>query len=96
MFSIACCVNLTRLPLAEGLAFVIVMAALFGSRPLVIVSPVSDARCDGQHGKGRFACDGHHEMVDSGGLGRRCKQRASNGAMTAARTSQVFLRARLR
>src|SRR5262249_42720210 len=26
------------------------------------------------------------------GSGRRCKQRASNGAMTAARNSQIFLR----
>src|SRR5215472_799984 len=35
MFLIACCVNLTRLPLAEGLAFGIVMAAP-SNRPVVV------------------------------------------------------------
>src|SRR5262249_36022732 len=38
IFSIACGVNLTRLPLTAELAFVIVMAAPFGSRPVVIAN----------------------------------------------------------
>src|SRR5262249_60383101 len=37
IFSIACGVNLTRLPLTDEMAFVIVMAAPFGSRPVVVV-----------------------------------------------------------
>src|SRR5262249_4732317 len=38
IFSIACGVNLTRLPLTAELAFVIVMAAPFGSRPVVFAN----------------------------------------------------------
>ena len=38
IFSIACGVNLTRLPLTAELAFVIVMAAPFGSRPVVVAN----------------------------------------------------------
>src|SRR5262249_20395536 len=69
-------VNFTRLPLTVGLAFVIVMAAPYGSRPVVIVyifyvlGPVSGARCDG-----------HHEMVEfraRGATGRR-QQREFTG-----------------
>src|SRR6516165_2544939 len=37
IFSIACGVNLARLPLTDEMAFVIVMAAPFGSRPVVVV-----------------------------------------------------------
>src|SRR6516225_5373958 len=54
-------VNFTRLPLTDGLAFVIVMPAPYGSRPVVIVyifyvlGLVLGARCDG-----------HHEMVELG------------------------------
>src|SRR5262245_46308172 len=38
IFSIACGVNLTRLPLTAELAHVIVMAAPFGSRPVVVAN----------------------------------------------------------
>ena len=38
IFSIACGVNLARLPLTAELAFVIVMAAPFGSRPVVVAN----------------------------------------------------------
>src|SRR5215471_3011692 len=41
IFSITCGVNLTRLPLADELAFVIVMAAPFGSRPVVVANRYS-------------------------------------------------------
>src|SRR6516165_1965705 len=44
IFSIACGVNLTRLPLADELAFVIVMAAPFGSRPVVVANRYSLSR----------------------------------------------------
>src|SRR5215471_6319730 len=50
IFSIACGINLTRLPLADELAFVIVMAALFGRVVVVyMLGFVSHARCDGPH-----------------------------------------------
>jgi len=45
------------------------MAALFGSRRVVVVflvGLVSDVRCDGHYEMVDARCDGHHEMVDSG------------------------------
>ena len=70
--------SVTRLPLTDGLAFVIVMAA-----PSVVYMPlglVSDARCDG-----------HHKMVDSevgAAMANSCQH---NGAMTAVRNArEVF------
>jgi hypothetical protein len=68
IFSIACEVNLTRLPLAGGMAF---MAAPFG-RPVVCLGLVSDARCDGHHEMADSRCDGHHKMVDSDDSSTKC------------------------
>src|SRR5438445_1686150 len=56
--SITSGVNCTPSAPKDGLALVIVMTGLFGSRRVVVVflvGLVSDVRCDG-----------HHEMVDSG------------------------------
>src|SRR5215510_12842321 len=55
--------------LPRRLAFVIVMAAPFGSRPVIVVCMlglVSDARCDGHHEMADSRCDGHHKMVRRG------------------------------